>query len=484
MKFQSIENLFKCLLITLPLVFVGCNKDDKPTPKEFSPFGIFGETQNVPTLKFINDQGQPLVGAQVLIGLAEGAFPGNFGKTDENGDFVAPADWTSADMMTVDAPGYLRATYFGLTPESKTIVLKKKFAAQVELKGVTSGHPVRHKDGFVDFSLVMSAMTRQDLLNFEIQKVVSPLNDTITVVGQDMPIPANVSLPKQTESYLIGITIDKPKYRLFFGDKGVQTVFAARGRFPFKAVVDGLREEKEVFELINYFSITGGSIRDVNLVEDSNALNIPVMDITFSEKKAFKAPKLSREQVMVALSVSDKGGFLIPTDVKRLGSEQATQMAVWNENPAFIAQVIKNKNEFDTAKPGVDRLSAILLPFDENVTSNYLPLIQNPTVQGNVFVIPEVQSEINKLATYGLISDLKVEKDSAGITRRTPSAVWEIYAPAWVTEIKLPEWKWEKAAAATRFEVSLVGSTSSGTIPLGPQIMKEATHVTRSSVDF
>ena len=104
MKFQSIENLFKCLLITLPLVFVGCNKDDKPTPKEFSPFGIFGETQNVPTLKFINDQGQPLVGAQVLIGLAEGAFPGNFGKTDENGDFVVPADWTSADMMTVDAP--------------------------------------------------------------------------------------------------------------------------------------------------------------------------------------------------------------------------------------------------------------------------------------------------------------------------------------------------------------------------------------------
>ncbi len=485
MKNQSIEKLLKCFTLCLSLAFVGCSKDDKPKPKEYSPIGVFSEKLSTPTLRFVNELGEPLAQTQVLIGLAADAFPGNSGLTDENGEFQVPADWTTPDMVTADATGYIRATYMGLLPESQTFTLKKKFAAQVQLRGVTSGHPVKQKDGFIDFSLVMSAMTRQDLLNFQIQKVVSPLNDTLSVVGRDVQIPANVSLPKQTENYLIGITLDKPAYRLFFSDKGVQRVFAARGRFPFKSVVDGLREEKQIFELINYFSISGGSIRDVNLVEDKNSLNIPVMDLTFSAKKDFKAPKLSNNQVMVALTVADNGGFLIPTDVKRLTSEQSVKLAVWNENPAYLAQVIKNKSEFDETKPGLDRLSAILLPFDEQVTSQYLPLISNPTVKGNnIFIIPSIDSNLHKLTTYGLISDVKVEKNSNGLVTKTPSAVWEVYAPSWVTEIKLPEWKWNKTAPGTRFEVSLVGSTSSDTIPLGPQMMEKATHVTRSSVDY
>lgn len=485
MRNQSFKNLFNCFAISLSLAFVGCSKDDKPKPKEFSPFGILSEGLSQPTLKVMNELGEPLANAQVLIGAADGAFPGNFGVTDQNGEFLVPADWTTTDMVTVDAPGYVRATYIGLNPESKIFTLKKKFIAQVQLGGVTSGHPIRNKDGLIDFTLVMSAMTRQDLLNFQIQKVISPLNDKLTIVGQEIELPANVSLPKQSENYFIGLTIEKPAYRLFFGDQGVQRVFAARGRFPFKTVVDGLRGDQEIFELINYFSITGGSIRDVNLTSEKNKLDIPVMDITFSQKKPFKAPKLEKSQVMVAVTVADNGGFLIPTDVKRLTSEQAVNLAVWGENPAFIAQVIKNKTEFDPAKPGIDRLSAILLPFDEKVTSEYLPLITNPaTKANNVFVVPQVESSLNKLATYGLISDVKVEKGTDGILKKTPTAVWEVYAPSWVTEIQLPDWKWSKTAPATRFEVSLVGSTSSDTIPLGPQMMEKATHVTRSSVDY
>lgn len=485
MRNQPYANLFKCLLVGFSLAFVGCNKDDKPKPKQFAPFEIFSEKPNLPTLKFINEAGEPLAHAQVLIGSAEGTFPGNYGQTDENGDFPVPTEWTTTDMVTVDAPGYIRATYMGLEPQTKVFTLKKKFTSQVQLQGVTSGHPIKTRDGFVDFSLVMSAMTRQDLLNFQMQKVISPINDTVKIVGQKINIPANVSLPKQTENYLIGITLNKPTYRLFFADQGVQRVFAARGRFPFKSVVDGFRENKEMFELINYFTITGGSIRDVNLTDETNKLNIPVMDLTFKDKKSFKAPKISNSQVMVALTVADNGGYLIPTDVKRLSSEQSADMSVWNENPTYLAQIIKNKSEFDMSKPGLDRLSAILLPFDENMTSEYLPLISNPEVKdNNVFAIPEVESSLNKLATYGLVSDVKVEKDSSGNIKKTTAAAWEVYAPGWVSEIKLPNWAWEKTASTTRFEVSLVGSASSDTIPLGPQMMEKATHVTRSSVDY
>jgi hypothetical protein len=486
MKIQTFNNLSKCLLLSLSLAFVGCNKDDKPKPKEFRSFEFFSPFANEPALKVVNELGEPLANAQILIGAGQDAFPGNYGHTNESGEFLVPADWTTQDMVTIDAPGYIRATYMGLDPAPRVFTLKKKFVAEVQLQGSTSGHPIKNRDGYVDFSLVMSAMTRQDLLNFQIQKVMSPFNDKMTIIGQDVEIPANVSLPKQTESYFIfSITLDKPQYRLYFAEKGVERVFAARGRFPFKEVVDGLRGDKQIFELINYFSITGGSIRDVNLTNDKNNLNIPAMDLTFKEKKAFKAPKLTSNQVMVAMTVADNNGYLIPTDVKRLNSEQSINMAVWNENPTYLAQVVKNKTEFDATKPGLDRISAILLPFDSEVTSNYLPLIPNPTTIGvSTFVIPTVESNLNKIATYGLISDLKVEKSASGKATKTPSAAWEIYAPGWVTELKLPEWAWDKSAAATRFEVSLVGTTSSATIPVGPEMIKDATHVTRSSIDF
>lgn len=489
MRNQTLRNLFAGIAIFSAIALSGCNKDDKPKPKEFSDADILHNRKAFPTLKVTGEMNEDLAQAQILIGSADGEFAGNYGQTNEQGEFPVPANWTTTNMVTIDAPGYLRATYMGLEPGAHTFKLKKKLTANVQLGGITSGHPVRNKDGFIDFSLVMSGMTRQDLLNFQIQKIVSPVSDKISIVGQEMKIPANISLPKQTENYLIGITIDKPAYRLFFTDKGVQRVFAARGRFPFKTVVDALRDKKEVFELINYFSITGGSIRDVNLTENKNNLNIPVMDLTFSEKKSFKAPKLASSQVMVALTVSDNGGYLIPTDVKRLTSEQSINLAVWNEHPVMLAQVIKNKDEFDSSKPGVDRLSAILLPFDANVTSDYLPLIASPSAKSrSLFIIPTVTSGINKLTTYGLLSDLKINSSAGGITKKTPTAVWEVYAPGWVSEIKLPNWSTGTPASASRFEVSLVGSASSATIPVDAlqmmDVMEKATHVTRSSVDF
>ncbi len=483
MKKRTYLRILQSLALCLSVALAGCSKDDKPKPKEFNPFSFFEKVQT-PALKLVNEAGEPLPQAQILIGHGQGEFAGNYGQTDQNGEFAIPAAWTHPAMVTVDAPGYIRATYVGLSPEAKVITLKKKYTGQVQLSGITSGHPIKNRDGFIDFSLVMSAMTRQDLLNFQVQKVVSRIYDTITVVGQDINIPANVSIPRQTESYFIGITLDKPQYRLFFNDKGVQRVFAARGRFPFKQVVDGFRSNKEVFDMINFFTLTGGSIRDVNLTGDSNKLDIPVMDLTFADKKTFKAPQLDSSETMVALTVSDQNGYLIPTDVKRLNSNESVNLTVWNEHPVYLAQVIKNKNEFDTSKPGADRLSAILLPFDEHVTSNYLPLISFPANKGhNLFAIPQVNSDIHKLATYGLISDVKVEKDGGDI-KKTADPEWEVYAPDWVSEIQLPEWAWNKSAPATRFEVSLVGSTSSDTIPLGPQMMEKATHVTRSSVEY
>lgn len=475
------------LLIVTATGFVGCNKDEKPKPSKGVVTTDAGLQEELTGLHIVDSENRPIPNAQILIGPARNApFEGNFGVTDDKGVFALPVLWTSPEVVTIDAPGYLRASYFSLPPQPYKIQLKKKFVATAELRGRTSGHPVRNKDGYIDYSLVMSAMTRQDLLNFQIQKVLSPVDDTVTAVGMKMPIPSNVSLPKQTESYFINITLEKPQYRLFLGELGFQRVFAARGRFLFKPVVDGLRNNADILSLINYFTITGGSIRDVNIKDSVTTLNIPVMDLTFSQKRAYTAPPLSKGQVMVVLPVADNNGHLIPTDVKRLSAGQSMNLSIWDENPSYIAQVLKNDSEFDPNKPGMDRLSASLLPFDENLQSQFLPLIKNPAALSRFsYSLQSVDSQgLNKLLTYAVISDVKTEQKEDGSIIKTPNQVWEIYAPSWVTQISLPQWEWTKTAPLTRFEVSFVASTTEVTAPMGPQLMEKATHVTRSSTDF
>jgi len=475
------------LLVTITSVgFVGCGEDEKPKSRQGVQPDLDTKSRSLKGLQVLDAEGQPVVGAQILIGPRQKVpFEGNYGRTNDQGEFAIPPGWTQAEMVTIDAPGYLRATYMAQNPEPRRFILKKRFEAEAELGGVTSGHPVVQRDGLVDYALVMSAMTRQDLLNFQIQKVMSPVNDTISAVGREFPIPSNVSLPRQSESYFISITLDKPQYRLFFPQKGVQRVFAARGRFPLKPVVDGLRNDQEIFELINYFTITGGSIREVNLVENKTKLNIPVMDLTFKTKRAYKAPRLERGQILVALPVANNQGYLIPTDVKRLNSEQALSLAVMDDNPMLIAQVIKNQNEFSPDKPGLDRLSASLIPFEPNQPQVFLPLIGNPSVKSKlVYSIPEISSDLNRLTTYAVISDVKITQGANGRKIKTPTQIWEIYAPAWVNQMALPDWDWSKTAPTTRFEVSLVGSLNPVNSNLGPELMETATHVTRSSLDY
>jgi hypothetical protein len=486
---KTLKNLARSafLVSVLCLAITGCSEDEKPKRKATEIQDPSDQDVESRIIKIENADGVAIAGAQYLIGTAQDApFQGNYGVTNSAGEILIPVLWTAPEMITIDAPGYLRATYFETKPLGRKFKLTKKFQAVSELRGKTSGHPVRNKDNIIDFSFVMSAMTRQDLLNFQIQKVLSPLNDTIKAVGQEISIPSNISLPKQTEKkFFFDVNLDKPQYRLQFPKTGVQRVFIARGRFPFNSVVDGFLEKNDIIEMINFFSINGGSLRDVNLLQGVTNLDVEVNDLTFQVKKTFKAPVLKNNEVMIALAATDNNGYLIPTDFKRVTSQQSVNLSIWQEFPIYLAQVLKNQNEFDFNQPGVDRISAILSTFDNDVKSEFLPLINNPTVKNKMhYAVPAVTSAtLNPMTTYAVISDVKT-KNEDGVLIKEPVQVWEVYAPKWVTEIKLPNWEWNKVAPLTRMEVSIVGSVNPTQIPLGPEMLENATHVTRSSIDF
>lgn len=481
---------FLLLALVAPLWLTGCSDDkksDKPksdkawenilTNLGFAPSGF-----NV-----VDETGAPVAGAKILIGHASGTpFAGNFLVTDAQGHADTPAEWTTDEPVTVQAPGYVRLTYLAQSPKAISFKLRKvNVPPTFELTGVTNGHPVVDKDGYVDFGLVISAMSRADALAFDLTKVVSNESDHITVVGQDVEIPSNITLPRQKETYFLPITLDKPAYRMYFAEKGIQRVFAARGRFPFKEVIDQVRAKTPFYQLINYFTISGGSVKDIDVKSNQNRKDFDVNEIRFTDKLNVKAPALPDGKVFIAAAVADMNGYMIPTDFKKLESNEKMPLAIMKGQPPMIVGVVKNEDEFEGK--GADRLSSVILPFKDGVTPQPLGLIADPRVaaDGDLLITrPAVQAGVSELATYGLLSEVR-EVTLAQGTTKLPIRMWEVYAPGFVSTLDLPVWpEGTPAPAHRRWEATYIGSVTNTQSDLGAAVIDASTHVTHSSVDF
>lgn len=471
------------LLIALPLALTACSKDKPDKPKD----GQFGAglhaTAVGPVLTVTDEIGTPLAGAKILIGTANNMpFAGNFLVTDANGQVEVSEAWITAEPVTAQAKGFVRLTHMAQEPRSMTLRLRRATVKPaLELTGVTNGHPVQDRDGFVDFGLVISAMNRADSLAFDLNRIVSSEMDVISVMGQTVEIPSNITLPRQKESYILPITLEKPAYRMYFSETGVHRVFAARGRFPFKQVIDEVRAKKPFYELINHFTITGGSVKDVNVRTNKTRVDFNVNELKFTDKRAVRAPSLPSGQVFIAAAVADMNGYMVPTDFKRLTSGQRVSLALLPQQTYMMVGLLKNGNEFEGA--GTDRLSSVVVPFTDGLQPVPLNLIEDPKVasDGDLLIKrPPAQNGVHELATYGLLSEIREEGKV-----KTPYRLWEVYAPGFAGVLDLPEWpEGTPLPAKKRWEATYIGSLTHQQAELGAPVVDAATHITHSSVDF
>ncbi|MNK12076.1 hypothetical protein D3C87_301330 [compost metagenome] len=470
----------------VPALLVGCSNEQSQTPKGSGGFFEHFMTQSAPAITITAIDDTPLVGAQILIGYeVDATFPGNFLTTDQNGQVQLPAEWTEALPVTVQAEGYVRATYLSQEPGALTIKLRKlPMTQQFEVRGNTQGLPIVDKDGYVDFGLIMPAFSKADLLAFDINNVISPQSDRISTLGQDIDIPTNISLPKQSEKYsFFTATLDKPLYRIYFQQPGVTRVYAARGRFPFKTVVDSVRKGAEFYELINEFKINGGGVRDIEVKSGKTTLDIPVRELNYTEKKEVLAPTIAGDEVFLAVGVANQSGLLIPTDVKKINSNKKMALTVLPEAEQMVLGVLKKAA--DLKKSG-DRMSATILPLVAGVNPKMLPLIPDPSVRNGEIILPKFNTidGVNPIATYSVLSkEIEVVQGSAKVKLMTP--LWDVYAGSWVETMKLPQWPGETPVTGKkRWEVNFVGSQTASQSAVGPAMIEAATHVTHSSVTF
>lgn len=479
------------MTLTSTLIFSGCSQDKTETPKKSEEQQPANRSKNFTgsaTVKVVNQFGEP-VQAKILIGSSEGApFKGNFISTDASGSAKVPADWTTPQHVTVDADGYIRQTILNQDPSDLTIKLNPSYlASRAEIKGQVTGLPVVNGDKFIDFALVMPGMSRSDLLNFDLNSVISPYSDTLTAAGSSYPMPSNVSLPTQTENYIINVTLTKPVYRMIAPTLGPKRMFAARGKFPFKDVVKELRAGKPFYELINYFSLQGGGIRDITLLGPQTALDLPGNEIEFKSTLKVQAPTAATDEVLLVLAASDIASSLIPTDIKKPAQGETLNLSSMTDKPAYVVSVIKRQAEFMQPVPGADRLSAAMSAYTENIKPVLLPLVEDPTItntNGLEITLPAapVKTGINPLAVSAMISDL-VDVPNGTATITNVNRRWEVIGLGWNQKIQLPNWPLSNMTTKKRVEINFIGSSTTASTQLDT-LVQDATHVTHASKDF
>lgn len=474
------------MALAMPGLLIGCSQDSKPNIIESRGFfdQLWLQDAQLISVRTLDDQ--PLAGAQILIGDALNApFSGNFLTTNSEGQVEIPATWTTPLAVTVGAEGYIRTTYMGQAPGPLTIKLRRMATkSQNEIRGNTQGLPIADKDGWVDFGLVMPAYSKADLLAFDINTVISPQNDRTSALGQDIDIPSNISVPKQSEKYgLFTVTLDKPLYRIYNGQTGIQRVFAARGRFPFKSTVKALLDGAEFYELINDFKINGGAIRDIEVKSGQNKLEMPTQELHFTESQSLTAPTFRADEIFLAVGLAKQSGYMVPTDVKRLTQGQKLGLNTLPGAQPLVLAILKKTADMKT---NGDRMSATILPFTAGSAPTMLPMIPDPSIAGDEILLPKFNTidGVHPLATYSILSN-EEEVVQGTVKVKIMTAQWEVFAQNWLERIKVPQWPEAKfTAGKKRWEVNFIGSQTASQAPLGAAMIEAATHVTHSSVLF
>lgn len=487
-------NLISGLVVTLTLV--SCS--DEKTKSHIQLFNLFENPssisswhpltteQSTPSILVVNQFNIPIENAQVLIGSAlDVPFVNNLLMTDKNGQIQNINNWTTVEHVTADAQGYIRQTLLNQSPG--ILIIKLNTASMTKkamLKGQVTKLPVVNGDKNIDLGLVMSTLTKSDLLNFDLNLLISPTNDVMKVATYDIAVPSNVSLPAQKEKYIFNLNIEKSEYHFFTSVPGPRRLVATAGRFPFKQVVDELRSGKPFYAVLNYFNLSGGSLRDVNILGSNTQLDIPGSELQFNAPISVASPKINEDEVFVALSASEVSGYFVPTGIREMASNTTASLKAIPNAPAFTVNILKKQTEFMSQSEGADRLSIAILPYQANSKPNLLPLVDNPTVNysnGYTITLPNISATngIFPLAISAYISEMSSTSSTTDLVRK-----WEIFGTNWPAQLTLPNWPMSASANQKRIEINYLGSTVQQDTNLGDDLIKAATHVTHSSVNF
>lgn len=512
----------------------------------FTIMGMSLGSAHAAKLQVLNENAQPLAGADVLIGYDHNdPYEGNLHKTDVNGAVEIPIKWNKNLPITVTAEGYLPATFLNMPPVDNVLQIHPQDArSAIEVRGETTHFENIKRDGKVDFALVYPALRRRQLTRFDVESVINPDFDVIKVITEELAIPSNLTLPEQKESYVLPITFNKPQYRMSFKQPGQYRMMAVHGQFPLKQVVGDLRDGKSFYEVINYFRILKAGQRDVTVNTPLADQNIPVNQIPLNKKLTVKAPTLAPDKVMLSFSLVNQGGLYFTADIKKIDPNASVDLALPAnaEQSSFVSLMLSKteaekiggvrpsltnstedkRNESEPSNSLEDPSRGLKILFQnfigllKNVSTDeaaqektnlnegfgglslarhseqeptplFLEIVPRPTVSGDKISVtpPPMVEGVEPVATFVVLSEIQRQtKGRYNIEQRF--RLWEIAQFGWTNELQLPKSNITLDPNKNyRWEVLFMGRRSGhNSGDSGEYFLDDITHVSRNSFDF
>ncbi len=444
-------------------------------------------------------EGRPLGGARIQIGPRPAApFASNILTSGSDGLVALPREWTANEVVTVEAPGYIRATYFGKKPGAYVFKLRRAVdKVSPQLRGQTSGFGRLVGNGVLDVSLVYPAISRNSVASLELTQLIGTGVDKVKVYGEEIELPANLSVPAQTETYfmIVPVSLDKPSYRVTLPSAGDYRFAAVHAQFDFKKTIDDLRDGKSFFDLINRLQFRSFTTRDFAIQPGAQTSNLPLGETSLKASVSVQASGLPRGYAMVATSLVEERGLCVVTDVKRL-LEGEKRMLMASSKPGASLLLVRSLKKYDAKRTDFsgsdyEEVSSIIGPANQAAplpaSASFLPILKPIVSVGRsiTFTPPAVTTGLVPSATYVTLSKVEVI-GSGGLWLIKKEPMWDLYQEGFTAEMALPSFGNDPWAAKGRYRWELNFAASGlGVAPvLNPEILGSVTHVTKTAVDF
>ncbi len=376
-----------------------------------------------------------------------------------------------------------------------------------EIKGTTSNIVVKNFDGLVDFALIIPGMNHQEIVNFDLGKVISPANDQIKVASYTVDLPSNLSLPAQSEKYFITINLNKPEFRAYVEDQGAYNMYALYGRFPLNEMVKGYQNGKSIFELVEFFDFRSGGTKTVPVKGDVSGLNLVVDEFNFSESYKVKAPTYAKDKVVISFSLFKDNSLYFPTDMKKVMSGKTMDLVKrasidhWNlsllmnsSNRAFrdtfdgnLLSGVFGAYVTDRATSPLAQVSYTFSPAQATMAPQFLPIINSPYFDQSAMIVsataPQTIAGVTAYATTATLSEV-----TAGGTESFPidfkKALWSTQKMGWAKDFKIPAdvTKLIQSGKVYSWDVAYLGTAASSTDT--KIVWTKVSHVTRNAIKF
>ena len=416
--------------------------------------------QAAEVLKIVDNQEVPIANAEVTLGPSEGdPFLNNILRTNEGGEVEKPMEWNTELPVTIHSTNHVLTTYMDTTPSRQVLHVNHRDTENfIPIEGEVSGYGrIRDGDKKVDFSLVLPALTRRQLLNFDIYHILSPEKDILKIRNYEFGLPSNISIPSQRESYIIfPIKFNKPTYRVLIREYGQKRLVAIRGRFSLKQVINDFRAGRSILGLVNHFQFLSGSELGLSVQGPVKGRDIRVDGWKLDDKFHVQAPQYGRDRIMLSLSLMENVyGEMFPMDIKMIESNEVkTLKSRRSGNNQYALSVLVNKtssrgglrsrgnlrNFKSKKKLNFHQVSLVINRASERVTPVFLSMIDSPKVSGSTLVLnpPKAMTGVFPVATYLALSRMEPLPNSA-IHASKKTRLWEIFNNSWISQIELPD---------------------------------------------